>query len=154
MEAIQWRRCETTPMTPSSDPTVEPSYTRASVEAYLRAVVDHRQQLESEIDEARARTERARVQLERIRGWESGPDTLVTAPVPVPAPAPAPTPHPPPAPAPAPAPAEIVIAPDAGGSDTGTAIASSSLIDQLRLTVPAERDGWERSEVPSVVDHE
>lgn len=124
--------------TPSSDPTVEPSYTRASVEAYLRAIVDQRQQLESQIDEARARTERARVQLERIRGRNSGPDTLVTAPGS--------------ASDPAPAPAEVVISPaaDTGDPDTG----SSSLIDQLRLTVPPETDRWERSEVPTAVDHE
>jgi hypothetical protein len=115
-------------MTPSSDPPVEPSYTRASVELYLRATADQRQWIESEIDEARARTERARSQLERIRGCATGPDTLV------------------------PARAEVALTPDAGTGDTDTA--SSSLIDRLRLTMPSERDRWERSEVPTAVDHE
>jgi hypothetical protein len=47
-------------MNQSSDPRAGQAYTRASVEAYLRAAANERRRLESAIAEARARTAEAR----------------------------------------------------------------------------------------------
>ena len=125
-------------MTPSRDPQVEPSCTRASVEAYLRATADQREEIESEIDEARGRAERARRELERLRGSASATVTPIPSPVT----------------------ADALTDPatdsgaGAGGREAATDTGSASLIDQLRLTIPPEGDRWEHAEVPRAVVNE
>jgi hypothetical protein len=64
-------------MNQSSDPQVGQAYTRASVEAYLRAAASERSRLESAIAEARARTVDARRVEEQLRAGNVDPDAVV-----------------------------------------------------------------------------
>jgi hypothetical protein len=63
-------------MTRADNDKVGQAYTRASVEAYLRAVAEERKRIESAIAEATARSEWARSEEDRlIVGGSPGPDT-------------------------------------------------------------------------------
>ena len=59
-------------MNQSSDPQAGQAYTRASVEAYLRAAATERLRLQSAIAEARARTAEARRMEEHLQAAGTG----------------------------------------------------------------------------------
>jgi hypothetical protein len=111
---------------PSSDPKLEPSYTRASVQAYLRAGADQREQIESEIDEARTRAELARREQERLGASATATVTAIPT-------------H---AAADAATDTETHYGAGTGAGTrpaaTGTDVGSNALIVQLRLTMPSE----------------
>jgi hypothetical protein len=60
-------------MTTAKGPNGADAYTRESVEAYLRAVEAERAKIEAAIAVARARTERATAERERLEGLGGGP---------------------------------------------------------------------------------
>jgi hypothetical protein len=107
----------------SSDPEAGQAYTRASVEAYLRAAAAERTRIESAIATARSRTAWALGEEERLRSLAPALD----------------------------APPEGTRAHGAPGDGPALPGRSESLVDRLPLASEDDRGRWRQPDLPTAV---